>query len=203
MARKKQSQISKRTIVPTLIGAGITEQWYFTHLKALKQLHVQIRPRFFGNEQIHALEKNVEIVLASEGMAIVVFDSDVTTWNEVEKQRLAQFRKKYAKNGNVLLCDSMPSIEFWFLLHYLSTNRHFGTSKAVITELKKFMPQFDKTERFLKNPSWVTELCANGKLEKAMQTAETMGTDCDSYSNVWKVMKQLFQVDIGCHTDKV
>jgi hypothetical protein len=58
------------------------------------------------------------------------------------------------------------------------------------------MPQFDKTERFLKNPSWVTELCANGKLEKAMQTAEAMGTDGDSYSNVWKVMKQLFQVDI-------
>jgi hypothetical protein len=55
------------------------------------------------------------------------------------------------------------------------------------------MPQFDKTERFLKNPSWVTELCANGKLEKAMQTAETMGTNGDSYSNVWKVMKQLFQ----------
>jgi hypothetical protein len=193
MARQKLAQISKRTIVPTLIGAGITEQWYFTHLKVLKQLRLQIRPRFFGNEQIYALEKNVEIVLASEGMAIVVFDSDVTAWNEVEKQRLAQFRKKYAKNRNVLLCDSMPSIEFWFLLHYLRTNRHFGTSKSVIAELKKFIPQFEKTERFLKNPSWVAELCADGKLEKAVQTAETIGSEGNSYSNVWKVIKQLMQ----------
>jgi hypothetical protein len=193
MARKKQSQILRRTIIPTLIGAGITEQWYFTHLKALKRLHLQIRPRFFGNEQIHALEKNVEIVLASEGMAIVVFDSDVTTWNDVEKRRLEKFRAKYAKNSSVLLCDSMPSIEFWFLLHYLNTNRHFGTSKAVIAELKKYMPQFDKTERFLKSQSWVYELCADEKLEKAMAAAEALGIEGASYSNVWKVMKQLLQ----------
>jgi hypothetical protein len=130
MARRNQSQITKRTIIPTLIGAGITEQWYFTHLKALKNLHIKIRPRFFGNEHIHAMEKNVEIVLATEGMAIVVFDSDVSTWDDAEKQRLAKFRTKYAKNNNVILCDSMPSIEFWFLLHYLNTNRHFGTSKT-------------------------------------------------------------------------
>jgi hypothetical protein len=193
MARKKQSQILRRTIIPTLIGAGITEQWYFTHLKALKRLHLQIRPRFFGNEQIHALEKNVEIVLASEGMAIVVFDSDVTTWNDVEKRRLEKFRAKYAKNSSVLLCDSMPSIEFWFLLHYLNTKRHFGTSKAVIAELKKYMPQFDKTERFLKSQSWVYELCADEKLEKAMAAAEALGIEGASYSNVWKVMKQLLQ----------
>jgi hypothetical protein len=197
MARKKKSLISKRNIIPTLIGAGITEQWYFTHLKALKRLHLQIRPRFFGNEQIHALEKNIEIVLATDGMAIVVFDSDVTTWNDVEKQRLSKFRAKYAKNSNVLLCDSMPSIEFWFLLHYLSTNRHFGTSKAVISELKKYMPQFDKTERFLKNPSWVYELCADSKLETAIKAAETLGMAGASYSNVWKVMKQLLNSSEG------
>jgi hypothetical protein len=193
MARKQQAQFSKRAMIPTLIGAGITEQWYFTHLKLLKQLHLQIRPRFFGNEQIHALEKNVEIVLATEGIAIVVFDSDVTTWDDVERERLMLFRKKYEKNPHVLLCDSMPSIEFWFLLHFITTNRHFGTSKSVIAELKKYLPHFDKSERFLKNPSWVVELCANGKLEKAMQTAESMGTEGNSYSNVWKVLKLLLQ----------
>jgi hypothetical protein len=188
MARRNQSQIIKRTIIPTLIGAGITEQWYFTHLKALKNLHIKIRPRFFGNEHIHALEKNVEIVLATEGMAIVVFDSDVSTWDDAEKQRLAKFRTKYAKNNNVILCDSMPSIEFWFLLHYLNTNRHFGTSKAVIAELKKFMPQFDKSERFLRNPNWVSELCADNKLEQAIKTAKALGITGASYSNVWKAI---------------
>lgn len=191
MARKNKPQIAKRAIVPTLIGAGITEQWYFTHMKALKRFHVQIRPRFFGNEQIHALEKNVEIVLATEGMAIVVFDSDVTAWNDVEKQRLQKFKAKYSKNANVLLCDSMPSIEFWFLLHYISTNRHFGTSKAVIAELKKYLPQFDKTERFLKNQNWVAELCADEKLEKAIKSAESLGTEGESYSNIWRIFDMI------------
>ena len=77
MARKDRKQKEKRPSMPVVIGAGITEQWYFSHLKKLKELQIQIRPRFFGNEHIHALTKNVEHVLASEGRAIVVFDTDV------------------------------------------------------------------------------------------------------------------------------
>ncbi len=67
MARKIDKSINRREPIPVLIGAGITEQWYFTHLKALRRLKVQIRPRFFGNEHIHTLEKNVKQILATDG----------------------------------------------------------------------------------------------------------------------------------------
>jgi hypothetical protein len=187
MTARIHHRIERRRIVPTLIGAGITEQWYFTHLKALRRMRIQIRPRFFGNEQIHSLEKNVEQVLSTEGFAVVVFDSDVTTWNESERQRLQAFRRKYEGRNDVVLCDSMPSIEFWFLIHYIHTNRHYGTSRAVVAELKKFIPDFDKSERFLKNAKWVAELCADGKLEQAIRTAQKLGMEGPSYSNLWKL----------------
>ncbi|MCF0184570.1 MAG: RloB domain-containing protein [Bacteroidaceae bacterium] len=184
MARKDRKLKEIRPSMPVVIGAGITEQWYFTHLKALKKLQIQIRPRFFGNEHIQALTKRVEHVLSTEGRAVVVFDKDVQAWDSGEKARYEAFIKRYGKDRRVAICDSMPSIEYWFLLHYLNTNRYYGTSKAVVEELLRFIPKFEKTDRFLHARKWVEELCADGKLELATERALAFGDEGESYTNI-------------------
>ena len=195
MARKESTTLFKESI-PTIIGAGITEKWYFTHLQAKYRVRMKIRPRFFGKETVFTLEKKLMEVLKNGGRAIVVFDADVSTWNKAEKERLEIMKSKYAKNNRVLLCDSMPSIEYWFLLHYVNTNRHFGTSKAVIMELVKHIKEFDKTETFLKNQKWVDDMSADGRLESAAQRAVAFGTSGESYTNVWKAMQELHIVEL-------
>ena len=195
MARKESTTQFKESI-PTIIGAGITEKWYFTHLQAKYRVRMKIRPRFFGKETLFTLEKKLTEVLKNGGRAIVVFDADVSTWNKAEKERLETMKSKYAKNNRVLLCDSMPSIEYWFLLHYVNTNRHFGTSKAVIMELVKHIKEFDKTETFLKNQKWVDDMSADGRLESAAQRAVAFGTSGESYTNVWKAMQELHIVEL-------
>jgi hypothetical protein len=195
MARKESTTQFKESI-PTIIGAGITEKWYFTHLQAKYCVRMKIRPRFFGKETVFTLEKKLMEVLKNGGRAIVVFDADVSTWNKAEKERLETMKSKYAKNNRVLLCDSMPSIEYWFLLHYVNTNRHFGTSKAVIMELVKHIKEFDKTETFLKNQKWVDDMSADGRLESAAQRAVAFGTSGESYTNVWKAMQELHIVEL-------
>ena len=195
MARKESTK-QRNEAIPTIIGAGITEKWYFTHLQAKYRVRMKIRPRFFGKETVFTLEKKLSEVLKDGGRAIIVFDADVSTWNKVEKDRLEAMRSKYAKNNRVLLCDSMPSIEYWFLLHYVNTNRHFSTSKAVITELVKRIKEFDKTETFLKNQKWVNDMSADGRLESAAQRAFTFGTSGESYTNVWKAMQELHIVEL-------
>lgn len=195
MARKESTTQFKESI-PTIIGAGITEKWYFTHLQAKYCVRMKIRPRFFGKETVFTLEKKLTEVLKNGGRAIIVFDADVSTWNKAEKERLEIMKSKYAKNNRVLLCDSMPSIEYWFLLHYVNTNRHFGTSKAVIMELVKRIKEFDKTETFLKNQKWVDDMSADGRLESAAQRAVAFGTSGESYTNVWKAMQELHIVEL-------
>ena len=195
MARKESTTQFKESI-PTIIGAGITEKWYFTHLQAKYRVRMKIRPRFFGKETVFTLEKKLTEVLKNGGRAIVVFDADVSTWNKAEKERLETMKSKYAKNNRVLLCDSMPSIEYWFLLHYVNTNRHFGTSKAVIMELVKHIKEFDKNETFLKNQKWVDDMSADGRLESAAQRAVAFGTSGESYTNVWKAMQELHIVEL-------
>ena len=130
-------------------------------------------------------------MLDNEGLAIVVFDADVSSWNTTESKRLQGLKQKYDKNKRVILCDSMPSVEFWFLIHFINTNKYYGTSKAVINELIKYIPKFDKTESFLSSPKWVEEMCKEGKFEKAYSRAQKLGMDGDSYSNVWKAIEYL------------
>ena len=190
---RKTSLKQRRSPIPTIIGAGITEQWYFTHLKALRGYRVKIRPRFFGTETAAGLDKKIEEVLRDEGIAICVFDADVSTWNETECKKLAALQKKYEGNASVLLCDSMPSIEYWFLLHYKHTTRHFGTSKAVIKELRKYLPQYDKTEQFLSNQKWVEEMSGEGRQEQAREYADKMDTPSGSYTRVNKVFPHIEQ----------
>ena len=75
MARRRPTKNIKE-VRPTIIGAGITEQWYFTHLQSLFGLKIKIRPRYFGHETMNLLAKRIEQVLSDEGKAVVVFDTD-------------------------------------------------------------------------------------------------------------------------------
>lgn len=70
---------AKHKPMPTIIGAGITEQWYFTHLKFLYEYQIRVRPRFFGTETADGMAKKIAEVLDDGGTAICVFDADVST----------------------------------------------------------------------------------------------------------------------------
>lgn len=70
MARRTAT-INKKPERAVIIGAGITEKYYFSHLQSLYNLKIKIRPRYFGNENISTLEKLIKQVLDNEGLAIV------------------------------------------------------------------------------------------------------------------------------------
>ena len=109
MARRINTQKSRNPI-PVIIGAGITEQWYFTHLQNLLNLRIRIRPRFFGTENIHELDKKISQVISEGTVAVCVFDADTAEYSETEARKVEALKKKYANKKNVVLCDSLPSI---------------------------------------------------------------------------------------------
>ena len=107
------------------------------------------------------------------------------------KQLQSQLDSKYDKNENVMLACSMPSIEYWFLLHYENTNKYLRTSGDAIKALKKYIPQFDKKIHFLEQAKWVEDLIKENKMNKAMQRAEKFGRNGSSYTDVWKAIKKI------------
>jgi len=189
MARKKEIR-KLREPIPTIIGAGITEKWYFRHLKDYAHLKLDIKPKYFGSDTAYDMQKFVEGVLAMGGKAICIFDMDTTQWDDIEKDRKIQFIAAYQKNPNVILCGSMPSIEYWFLLHFEKSNRYFGTSDKVIEALEHYMP-FEKKEKFLSKPQWILPLLSKNRTEQAMINADELGTTGASYTEIPKVLRFL------------
>ena len=57
----------------------------------------------------------------------------------------------------------------------------------LIKELKKYLPQYDKTEQFLSNQKWVEDMSGEGKMEQACESADKTDITCESYTNVQKV----------------
>lgn len=186
MARRiKERELKNPTI--TIIGEGATERYYFTHLKRLRGYKYVCKPRNFTEQTFDEMQKQIDRVLADNGIAVCVFDADVTRTRPAEKIKYDDMRHKYAKNPSVILCDSMPSIEFWFLLHYLNTNRYFATSDDVITVLRRFIPDFSKHQSFLSKQSWVADLLEGNRLNTALDNANAIGTEGESYSRMPKI----------------
>lgn len=194
MARKVSTRKSNAPI-PVVIGAGITEQWYFSHLHDLLNVQLRIRPRFFGTEDIHQLDKKIAQVINEGAVAICVFDADTAEFNDTQRQKLAALKAKYAGKKNVILCDSLPSIEFWFLIHYLDTNRHFANSHEAERELRTFISQYEKTATFLKNRRWVEDLVSDGKLDTAILRAKHYESLHGSCSNIYKAIEFVWKTN--------
>jgi hypothetical protein len=194
MARKIKERIIKSPRI-TIIGEGLTERCYFTHLRKLKGYRYICKPRNFADQSLDEMQKQVERVLADDGVAVCVFDADVARGNAAEREKLERFYARYREARNVVICDSMPSIEFWFLLHYLHTSRHFNTSEDVVAMLRKYLPDFSKHEKFLMQERWVHELISEHRLEKACERAVSIGKEGASYSNIYKAIRLFEQED--------
>lgn len=197
MARRIENRSQKKRSV-TIIGEGITEQYYFTHIRTLYGYHYTIKPYYFSVTSLVEMDKKIAEAVQDGGFAIAVFDADVAHRNETEKKKLGSIRRKYANKKNVLLCDSLTSIEYWFLLHYENTNRFFKDSTATEKELCKYIPDYEKKAKFLQEIKWVADLCSEGKLELAKTRARVFGHDGESYSDVYKAF-EFFKATQGKH----
>ena len=174
-----------------IVGEGITEQYYFAHIKRIFGYQCTIKPRFFGNTNIAEMRKKIEELLRDDIFVICVFDADVSTHNESERRKLEQLQHKYRKNKNLVFCDSLPSIEFWFLLHYLDTNRQFIDSHEAETVLKRYIPEYEKTTSFLEKEKWVRDLSSTNKLNQAIERAKRFESKHGSYSKVYRAFEVL------------
>ena len=190
MARKVNERKLKNPAI-TIIGEGATERFYFSHLKRINGYNYVCKPRNFAEQNIDDIQRQVERVLSDDGIAVCVFDVDVTRIHQADKRKFEAMRQRYANNPNVVICESMPSIEFWFLLHYLNTNRYFASSDDVITALHRYLPSFSKQQSFLAKENWVASLLDDNKLTTAINNSIWIGNEGESYSNLYKLFSLL------------
>ena len=202
-------------LYPFLISGGTnTERWYFVHINDITDYKFNIIPKYFGDESNYTevfpkrikgiLEKNID------AKVYCVFDWD-TIFND--NDNLAKHKafeneiQADIDNGKVILCPSMPSIEYWFLLHFQNYTELIKTNGNAIgilaPHIKTWFSSDKKLSKILKSEKcngksdWVEKLCSDGKLELAIERAETNiniakennDLDNQSYTYVYKLFK--------------
>lgn len=175
-----------------IVGEGLTEFYYFKHLKGLFNYVCDIKPRFCKNTCIKDMDRTISQLLEADATVLCVFDADNSLRNKSEANQLLRLKNKYKSRKNVIICDTMPSIEYWFLIHYEQTRSGFASSREVTLALKKYIRNYDKSKKFLEKPQWVKKLSStNGCLKKAVQWASTAPENSPSYSKIYLAINRL------------
>lgn len=169
MSRKLRNKKLKYKYV--VLGDGQTEQYYFTHLKEIRGYGYSIRPGFFNDISLRDAENIIDDLLQG-GVNNIVFITDFdTVINDRKQEQFKNLKKRYKSRSEVMILETMPSIEFWFLLHYQYTTQAFVKSTQVEVLLKKYIPNYSKKKRYLEKIQWVIDLCSHKKPEKAKANA--------------------------------
>ena len=141
-----------------------------------------------------------------------MFDWDTIYGDETKLKKHEDFEKQFQteiSTGSVAICQSMPSIEYWFLLHFEDytellkdyravSNRLAPHIKTCFPDSSKGLKQLLKKRKYLEDSTWVKNLCSGGKLDTAIKRAEDNikaaekagDLENQSYSYVYKVFKK-------------
>lgn len=204
-------------LYPFLISGGTnTERYYFTHINDTTEYKFNIKPEYFGNEASYPeiFPERIKDIIKKNADAKVfcVFDLDTVYCNETNQERhkdFVEYIKDEINNGSVILCPSMPSIEYWFLLHFedytdLIKSCGMKMQKLLSPHMAPYFPFANKKlinllkdKKYIEKPDWVINLCAGGKLDTAIKRAEDNikaaeeagDLENQSYSYVYKVFK--------------
>ena len=194
--RNKQSRKEKPMIIITAEGRNETEARYFSNFRTADCPYI-IKFHKAGNltdptklaESIRKRWDAEEADVRTGDMAFVVVDLD----NKEDKAK--EIQQLEAKNRVEKFIVSNPCFEVWYLLHYGFSTKSYINADAVIKELKKHYPRYEKTSdmySLLKNK--MDDAITNAeKLEKYYEKEEQLHTDVsrNPYTDVYKIVKML------------
>lgn len=147
MARNRRNRPLRTNVA--IVGDGQTERLYFNKIRDKdrpKDLHIfPDHPRNIGTyngvlERAMELKQDYEIVYA-------LIDMDKIFQDRQENEYRAL--KKTTEDAGVIVLENNPCFEIWFLLHYHRTGRSFTNCEEIERELRKHIPDYSKSARFL------------------------------------------------------
>lgn len=177
-----------------IVGEGLTEWKYFDYIRVTRRYAFKLKPDLPKHSDYKTVfKKGKDLVKESYDLVFCVIDMD-TIYKDRKIDEFNKACKKLPKQ--VIPITSMPCIEFWFYLHFLEYPefRLYSSYEEIYRQLKKKIPDYEKTKRYFENSNMFSEIEKNGGLEKAIQNSEAIlnkkNNDC-SYSEISLVFEQL------------
>ena len=205
----RASRKIRKQETPTFVFVvdGETEFWYIQMLKRNERhINLKVEPKIPNKKTVEAQYSQVVDLSKSEYSKVfwlVDLDTIIKESNEVPKGKntpLSTFislrKKLMQEHQNVEVIVNNPCLEFWFLLHFKNTSRFFDTCIKAETELKKYLNDYEKTQKYFTKQGNDIYLRLKQHLKTAILNADGLGSfDSDEQTKAVCEMSALFQTN--------
>lgn len=173
-----------RTAIAVVVD-GNTEGWYLKMLKRNEtNIRFRIKPEIPNKKSI---EEQYNQVVKLSGMEftkvfwIVDFDTVIKEENEAREpgkstlQKFEEYVKRLSENKKVVVIVNNPCLEFWFLLHFERTSKHYCHCSDAEKQLKKSLKGYEKTQKFFTKQNYDIYLKLKPQLSTAIDNSIALG----------------------------
>lgn len=184
MSRRRKRIINKARDTYAFVVDGKTEFWYLQMLKRNERnLAISIEPQLPSKKSLADQYKLVKSLAEDYTKVFWIVDYDVirketreaNRGTETSEQQFIRFRNSARALGNVFVIVNDPCLEFWLLLHFVTTTRFFGSCSPAERELGRHMDDYEKTEKYYTKQDQDIYLRLQGRLTQAIDRAERIG----------------------------
>lgn len=150
--RVRKLRIPKNKIIIAVEGKNKTEKTYFSNFDDGKKRYSISFAKGNYTDPVNLVKmliieiKKLGLDLENNDEAYCIFDTDI----DIQKNILINDAINLAKENNIKVITSNPSIEIWFLLHFEYTTSRMN-NKELIKRLKKYYPNYDKNINIFKD----------------------------------------------------
>jgi len=163
---------------------GECEFWYIHMLKRNeKSINVDLKPEIPQKKKISDQYKKVLELSADYDKVFWIIDFDVIKTETLKAKKgtrtaLQEF-KAYSDEinksfENIIVIINNPCLEYWILLHFETTSKYYETCDGVTKQLKKYLPEYNKSQVFYTKQNNDIYLRLKPLLSEAITNAERL-----------------------------
>ncbi len=163
---------------------GECEFWYINMLKRNeKAINVDLKPEIPQKKKLCDQFLKVQELCAHYDKVFWIIDFDVIK-SETQKAKkgiktACQAFKAYCDEinksfENIVVIINNPCLEYWILLHFETTSKYYETCDGVTKQMKKYLPEYNKSQVFYTKQDNDIYLRLKPLLSKAIINAERL-----------------------------
>ena len=192
MSTRQRNKRERKSIA--IIGEGLTEYRYVDDLRTTERYRFSLVPGIPKHPDIDDIV-NLAKERVNEGYDYVLclIDMDVIEGNH---DKMAHYHSLKKDNPKIIFVESSPCTEYWFLMHFMPgpSSKEYADYNAVAQELKKHIPDYDKTEAFFNKTHIYRELKERGDLAQAIELSRELDKLHTTEPEVYKSYTQMYKL---------
>lgn len=192
MSRRTVSRRARKSIA--IIGEGLTEYRYVDDLRTTERYRFSLVPGIPKHSDIDDIVRLArERVSAGYDYVLCLIDMDVIEGNH---DKMEHYRALKNENPKIIFVESSPCTEYWFLMHFMPgpSSKEYANYEAVAQELKRHIPNYDKTEAFFNKTHIYRELKEKGDMVRAIGLSRDLDELRAKEPEVYKSYSQMYKL---------